>query len=69
MNARPDAPIYAQLIRERGDVPSEVREVAEETLRNLERAMNWGHGFGMRGPGPDAFGRGLPVRHGAPGAP
>ncbi|MGW1895652.1 hypothetical protein ACWCP6_36210 [Streptomyces sp. NPDC002004] len=35
-----DAPIYAQLIRERGDVPADVRHAAERTLRDLERAMS-----------------------------
>ncbi|MFF0428736.1 hypothetical protein [Streptomyces sp. NPDC004520] len=31
------APIYAELIRERGDVPRDVRQVAEEVLRDLSR--------------------------------
>ena len=31
------APIYAQLIRERGDVPGDVRQTAEEVLRDLSR--------------------------------
>ncbi|MEW1696340.1 hypothetical protein ACIQCR_11875 [Streptomyces sp. NPDC093249] len=31
------APIYAQLIRERGDVPGDVRQVAEAVLRDLSR--------------------------------
>ncbi|MBD0710198.1 MULTISPECIES: hypothetical protein [unclassified Streptomyces] len=31
------APIYAELIRERGDVPADVRQVAEQVLRDLSR--------------------------------
>ncbi|MGW0735218.1 hypothetical protein [Streptomyces sp. NPDC002851] len=37
-----DAPIYAQLVEERGDVPTEVRETAEETQREVEQALRWG---------------------------
>jgi hypothetical protein len=33
------APIYAELIRERGDVPGDVRQVAEELLRDLSRVI------------------------------
>ncbi|MER5961595.1 hypothetical protein [Streptomyces sp. NPDC002057] len=33
------APIYAELIRERGDVPGDVRQVAEEVLRELSRVI------------------------------
>ncbi|KQX50013.1 MULTISPECIES: hypothetical protein [unclassified Streptomyces] len=33
------APIYAELIRERGDVPGDVRQVAEEVLRDLSRVI------------------------------
>ncbi|MGW0119760.1 hypothetical protein [Streptomyces sp. NPDC003327] len=33
------APIYAQLIRERGDVPGDVRQAAEEVLRDLSRVI------------------------------
>ncbi|APE19711.1 MULTISPECIES: hypothetical protein [Streptomyces] len=33
------APIYAELIRERGDVPGDVRQVAEDVLRDLSRVI------------------------------
>ncbi|MFJ9825009.1 hypothetical protein ACIRSU_11595 [Streptomyces sp. NPDC101160] len=33
------APIYAELIREQGDVPGEVRRTAEEVLRDLSRVI------------------------------
>ncbi|MFC8174295.1 hypothetical protein ACFUJ0_29405 [Streptomyces sp. NPDC057242] len=33
------APIYAELIRERGDVPGDVRQTAEEVLRDLSRVI------------------------------
>ncbi|MFF5703697.1 hypothetical protein ACFY7H_14490 [Streptomyces sp. NPDC012794] len=36
-----DAPIYAQLVRERGDVPVQVRREAEEILRHLAQVMAW----------------------------
>jgi hypothetical protein len=39
---RGDAPIYDRLIEERGDVPADVRRVAEETLRQLTRALDFG---------------------------
>ncbi|MGR8012136.1 hypothetical protein [Streptomyces hypolithicus] len=38
---RTDAPIYADLIEERGDVPAEVRRAAEETLREVDSAMDF----------------------------
>ncbi|MGW7054261.1 hypothetical protein [Streptomyces sp. NPDC054887] len=38
---RADAPIYADLVEERGDVPAEVRQVAEKTLREVEQAMDF----------------------------
>ncbi|MFF3017732.1 hypothetical protein [Streptomyces sp. NPDC057939] len=34
-----DAPIYDQLIRERGDVPGQVRREAEEIHRALAQVM------------------------------
>ncbi|MEU8774248.1 hypothetical protein [Streptomyces sp. NPDC048606] len=34
-----DAPIYAQLIRERGDVPGQVRREAEDILHALAQVM------------------------------
>ncbi|MEV5971344.1 hypothetical protein [Streptomyces sp. NPDC051921] len=33
------APIYAELIREQGDVPGDVRRAAEEVLRDLSRVI------------------------------
>ncbi|MCK8677752.1 MULTISPECIES: hypothetical protein [Streptomyces] len=56
---RGDAPIYDRLIAERGDVPGDVRRTAEETLRRLTRAMEFGPvgrtpgfpGGGYPGPG------------------
>ncbi|MET9428431.1 MULTISPECIES: hypothetical protein [unclassified Streptomyces] len=36
-----DAPIYDRLIAERGDVPTDVRRVAEETLTQVGRAMDF----------------------------
>ncbi|MER5632826.1 hypothetical protein [Streptomyces nitrosporeus] len=36
-----DAPIYAGLVEEQGDVPAEVRRVAEETLREVDRALDF----------------------------
>ncbi|MEU0401608.1 hypothetical protein ABZ318_15460 [Streptomyces sp. NPDC006197] len=33
------APIYAELIRERGDVPGDVRQTAEEVMRDLSRVI------------------------------
>ncbi|WMX43647.1 hypothetical protein [Streptomyces roseicoloratus] len=33
------APIYAELIREQGDVPGDVRRTAEEVLRDLSRVI------------------------------
>ncbi|MEU0133981.1 hypothetical protein ABZ172_08105 [Streptomyces sp. NPDC006296] len=37
-----DAPIYAGLVEEQGDVPAEVRRVAEETLQEVESALDFG---------------------------
>ncbi|GAA2252519.1 hypothetical protein GCM10010145_20340 [Streptomyces ruber] len=50
-----DAPIYAQLIRERGDIPLQTREEARRIQRELERVLNTDTG--------------LPPRPGAPSAP
>ncbi|MCX5416293.1 hypothetical protein [Streptomyces sp. NBC_00059] len=36
-----DAPIYAGLVEEQGDVPAEVRRVAEETLLEVELALDF----------------------------
>ncbi|MDN3293297.1 hypothetical protein QWM81_04380 [Streptomyces ficellus] len=47
---RGDAPIYDSLIEERGDVPADVRRTAEETLRQVTRAMDF-RGAG----GPSAY--------------
>lgn len=37
-----EAPIYAGLVEEQGDVPAEVRRVAEEVLREADRALDFG---------------------------
>jgi hypothetical protein len=37
-----DAPIYTQLVAERGDVPAQVRIEAERTLQALEQVMRSG---------------------------
>ncbi|OCC10993.1 hypothetical protein A3Q37_03111 [Streptomyces sp. PTY087I2] len=37
-----EAPIYAGLVEEQGDVPAEVRRVAEEVLREADRAIDFG---------------------------
>ncbi|MFI8519905.1 hypothetical protein ACIGEZ_19005 [Streptomyces sp. NPDC085481] len=34
------APIYAELIREQGDVPGDARRTAEEVLRDLSRVIH-----------------------------
>ncbi|MER6997709.1 hypothetical protein [Streptomyces sp. NPDC000410] len=39
---RHEAPIYAKLIAERGDVPAEARLTAERTRDELQRVMNFG---------------------------
>ncbi|MFI8005001.1 hypothetical protein [Streptomyces sp. NPDC086010] len=36
-----DAPIYAGLVEEQGDVPAEVRRVAEETLLEAGRVLDF----------------------------
>ncbi|MFB8030751.1 hypothetical protein ACFQ6U_17120 [Streptomyces sp. NPDC056465] len=36
-----DAPIYAGLVEEQGDVPAEVRRVAEATLLEVESVMDF----------------------------
>lgn len=38
---RSEAPIYAGLVEEQGDVPAEVRRVAEQTLREVDRALDF----------------------------
>ncbi|GAA3920268.1 hypothetical protein GCM10022244_31770 [Streptomyces gulbargensis] len=62
------APIYAQLIRERGDVPGDVRQVAEEVLRDLSRVIRVPPAAGPGGPaGPaGAMGQGGPMNQGGP---
>lgn len=37
-----EAPIYDRLIAELGDVPTEVRQEAERTLRDLDRVIRPG---------------------------
>lgn len=44
-----EAPIYDGLVEEQGDVPAEVRRVAEEVLRDADRAVD----FGGAGPAAD----------------
>lgn len=39
--AASDAPIYATLIRERGDVPAEARQVAARVLEEADRAVDF----------------------------
>ncbi|MBH5338654.1 hypothetical protein IHE55_29275 [Streptomyces pactum] len=39
--SKAEAPIYDRLVQERGDVPAEVRQTAERTLREVERAMDF----------------------------
>lgn len=36
-----NAPIYAGLVRERGDVPADARDTAEKTLRMMEQVMDF----------------------------
>jgi hypothetical protein len=38
---RAEAPIYDRLVEERGDVLADVRRTAEQTLREVDRAMNF----------------------------
>jgi hypothetical protein len=57
------APIYAELIRERGDVPGDVRQVAEEVLRDLSRVIQMPP-QGIPGPQGAVVHAGAP--HGAP---
>ncbi|MFD4943672.1 hypothetical protein ACFVYE_18745 [Streptomyces sp. NPDC058239] len=38
---RSEAPIYARLVEEHGDVPAETRRVAEQTLREADRAVDF----------------------------
>jgi hypothetical protein len=39
---RGDAPIYAQLVQERGDVPADVRRTAEQTWHEVDHKMDFG---------------------------
>lgn len=34
-------PIYGRLVKERGDVLAETRNVAEQTLRQARQALDW----------------------------
>ncbi|MCS0636784.1 hypothetical protein NX801_14165 [Streptomyces sp. LP05-1] len=58
---RGDAPIYDTLIEERGDVPADVRQVAEETIRRMSLAMDFSS---VRGRPSGPPGPGLPRRPG-----
>ncbi|WP_167343830.1 hypothetical protein [Streptomyces mutabilis] len=40
--AEADAPIYAGLVEERGDVLTETRRTAEQTLREAGRTLDFG---------------------------
>ncbi|MFJ4008187.1 hypothetical protein [Streptomyces sp. NPDC090026] len=42
MSAVETAPIYAQLVREQGDVPGDVRRYAERTIEELHDALDFG---------------------------
>jgi hypothetical protein len=43
------APIYESLIAERGDVPAEAREAAEQTRQTAAAALGWpGYGLGIQ---------------------
>ncbi|GGY99813.1 hypothetical protein [Streptomyces poonensis] len=53
-----EAPIYAQLIRERGDIPLQAREEARRIQRELDRVLNM-----------DVGSAGLAPRPAAPSAP
>ncbi|MFF3333840.1 hypothetical protein ACFYWX_30550 [Streptomyces sp. NPDC002888] len=47
-------PIYDSLVREQGDVVSEVREVAEQMLLQAAQALRGHHGLQPRVTTPDA---------------
>ncbi|OIJ63669.1 hypothetical protein [Streptomyces mangrovisoli] len=59
-----EAPIYRQLIAERGDVPAQVRGEAERIARDLQRVMP-----PMRVSAPVAAERAWSGAHGASAAP
>ncbi|MER6984207.1 hypothetical protein ABT317_46470 [Streptomyces carpinensis] len=54
-----DAPIYHQLVAERGDVPARVRDAATSIRRELDEVMRTGQPSG-------AFQPGLSSGHAAP---
>ncbi|WP_037863138.1 hypothetical protein [Streptomyces sp. NRRL S-340] len=49
-----DAPIYHQLVAERGDVPARVRDAATSIRRELDQVMRTGQPSGAFEPGPGA---------------
>ncbi|MFI1168988.1 hypothetical protein ACH4UM_36865 [Streptomyces sp. NPDC020801] len=51
-----DAPIYHQLVAERGDVPARVRDAATTIRLELEQVMRTGQPPGAFGPGPSPQG-------------
>ncbi|MFG3475792.1 hypothetical protein QRN89_02325 [Streptomyces chengbuensis] len=53
-----EAPIYDRLVTERGDVPTQVRREAEQTLRSLEQVIRLG-----------AVPAGMPSQHAQPFPP
>ncbi|GGX83108.1 hypothetical protein [Streptomyces fructofermentans] len=58
-----DAPIYAQLISERGDIPMLVRSEAHRLQRDFEWILSWDPSTG--GPLPSSAAR-LAAGHGSP---
>jgi hypothetical protein len=44
-----NAPIYARLVQERGDVPADARQTAEETWQKISAVMNFGGARHSRG--------------------
>ncbi|MFC4328937.1 hypothetical protein ACFPC0_14120 [Streptomyces andamanensis] len=59
-----DAPIYHQLVAERGDVPARVRDAATSIRRELDQVMRTGQPSGAFEPGPAGRGAG-PRAHSA----
>lgn len=60
-----DAPIYHQLVAERGDVPARVRDAATSILRELDEVMRVGQPSGGFLPGPAPRGAAAPRPHSA----
>lgn len=62
-----DAPIYAQLISERGDIPTLVRSEARRLQRDFEWILSWDPSTGGPLPGTSARGTPAPRRPFSPG--